>query len=375
MTPEHFPAAALAARPHSKPRKDGTSVTTLPVQFLGAPEYYWSRPTDIKRLTKEDIQTWLDAPRKSAAKGLKAAYSHALLDPKLEDLMKAKTELEAQLARNEEDDDEEDDAEDVEMADEDEDAAAAAEDSDEIELDDEGKPVKKSKSKKSKKSASTPKTPKKTPAKTPTKKRKTEENGGEPSAKKSRATPRSNAKAAKEPSPPASPEMSPEEAQKKAREQKVKNVMFWRHKLQKCLLGKDVPDDKLLDDIPGYLDKLDTVEANVDLFRETKIGKVLLRVNKLEKIPRDDELGIKKHVGKLLEKWQEVMDLQKKKDDEDASRAEGADGGAGDGAAAADKDVKEDKDDKATAKSNGHAETSAAATTTTTNGDAAPVET
>ncbi|CCG83996.1 protein of unknown function [Taphrina deformans PYCC 5710] len=323
VTPEHFPAAALAARPQAKTRKDGTSATTYPVQFLGAPEYYWSKPTDIKRLSQDEVKANLEPGKKSTPKGLKAAYHHAQLGPTLEDLMKAKTALEAQQAASSEDEEEVDG--DEAMPDEDDEAAAESSE-EEVELDDEGRPVKKSKSKK--KAAASARTPKKTPTKTPTKKRKTEANGNEPSAKKARATPKSNAKV-KERSAPASPELSPEEAKKKAYEQKVKNVMFLRHKLQKCLLGKDEPDEKLLEEIPGYLDKLDNVEANVDLFRETKIGKVLLRVNKLETIPRDEKLGIKKHVGQLLEKWQEVMELQKKKDDEDVlPKAEGEDGKA-----------------------------------------------
>lgn len=211
--------------------------------------------------------------------------------------------------------------EDDEMPDEDE-AEAAAEDpdSEDIELDDEGKPVKKSKSKK--KASRTPKkAPSKTPSKTPTKKRKTDdaENAPAPSAKKTK-TPRGTARA-RQISPPASPELSPEETAKLQYDQKVKSVMFVRHKLQKCLLGP-VCEVKLLPDVPGFLEKLDNVDVDIQLFRDTKIGKVLVRINKLDQIPQDEDLKIKKHVGQLLEKWQETMDLQKKKDEEDAqSRA------------------------------------------------------
>jgi len=336
VTPDHFPQAALNAKPATKTRKDGTTATTYPVQFLGSPEYYWSRPTDIKRLTHEDVQAWIDSGKKSSTKGLKAAYQQALEPPTLDELMKAKKDLEAKFTNDEDED------EDGEMPDEPEE-----EEESEIELDDEGKPVKKSKGKR--KAAS--RTPKKTPSKTPTKKRKTD-NETETSTKKAR-TPRSNAKP-KEVSPPSSPELTPEEARKKAHEQRVKNVMFIRHKLQKCLLGKDVPDDKLLDEVPGYLDKLDSVEASVDLFRETKIGKVLVRVNKLENIPRDDKLGIKEHVTKLLDKWQEVMDLQKKKDEEDAG-GENATTTKEAPAAAKDTAVKSATEEPAT---NGHVDTS-----------------
>lgn len=83
--------------------------------------------------------------------------------------------------------------------------------------------------------------------------------------------------------------------------------MYLRHKLQKTLLGKDEPKGVELEEVPAYLDKLDHVDVDADIFRETKIGKVLSRINKLENIPGEEKLGIKRHVEKLLAKWQPAM--------------------------------------------------------------------
>lgn len=319
VTPEHFPAAALAARPPVKTRKDGTSAVSYPVQFLGAPEYYWSRPTDIKPLSQDEIKGWIDSGKKSSTKGLKNAYQHALKAPSLDELMEAKIALEKD---NEDEDEEmaEDDAEEEAVEEEDE-------EEDEVELDDEGKPVKKSKSKKK---STTARTPKKTPAKTPTKKRKTtgatEEDGETaPSAKKSRATPKGTAKskqAAAAPSPPASPELTPEQQAEKAFEATKKSVMIIRSRIQKCLLGERC-DEKILPEIPGCLDRLDRIEPEVRLGRETKIGKVLTRMNKLGEIPRDAELGIKAHVRALVEKWSEVVQQIRRLDEEESSSGGG----------------------------------------------------
>lgn len=335
VTEDHFPAPALAARPSVKTRKDGTSTVFHPVQFLGSPEYYWSRPTDIKALSLEDIKAWIESGKKSVSKGLKAAYQEAATSPTLEGLMKAKKDAES-LAVDE----------DEEMADE-YDAVPEDAESEDIELDDEGKPIKKSKRKASR-------TPKKTPTKNPTKKRKTDDTGPDaPSSSKKSKTPKGNARARRVMSP-ASPEPTPEEAAKLQHDQKVKSVMFIRHKLQKCLLGAEC-EVKMLPDVPGYLEKLEKVDVDVQLFRDTKIAKVLLRINKLEKIPEDDDHKIRQHVSKLLEKWQETMELQKKKDDEDA-QARAAPQSPMPEPTVTEEPKSEVKDEAPTAATNGHSE-------------------
>lgn len=306
-----------------KTRKDGSSAVSYPVQFLGTPEYYWSRSTDIKALSSEDVKAWIESGKKSSTKGLKAAYQHAQKKPSLEELMEAKTNIEAQQVDEDED-----------MPDEDDEAAEEDVDEDDIDLDDEGKPIKKSKSKKK----ATARTPKKTPSKTPTKKRKTDvdEDEPRPSTKKSRATPKASAKrnsspkqestsSPREPSSPLAeqPELSPEEAAEQSFKQKKDGVMWLRHRLQKCLLGEKCVED-MLDDIPSWLDRLDPIDVDVRLLRETKIGKVLVRIRRLESIPRDEELGIKAHCSKLLEKWREAMEALKKLETEEAAHKSGA---------------------------------------------------
>lgn len=292
VTPDHFPAQALAAKPNTKIRKDGSSTIAYPVQFLGSPEYYWSKATDIKPLTTDEAKSWLESGKKTNTRGLKSAYQQALEEPSLDQLMQSKIALQNSTAHaNEaEEVEEEDNSEDQDM------------DEHDPELDDEGKPIK------ARKTKGGNKTPKKS-SKTPTKRRKSDAPDAESSAKK-KSKPNSARKASVkviEHSTPSSPELTPEETKKRAWENKVKSVMYLRHKLQKTLLGKEEPKAVDLEEVPGHLDKLDNIEVDVDIFRETKIGKVLVRINKLGPIPGDEALGIKSHVTKLLSKWQEIM--------------------------------------------------------------------
>ena len=213
------------------------------MQFLGSPEYYWSKPSDVKRLTVEDAKSWLDSGRKANSKGLKAAYEEAIGAPSLDKLMSAKTQIEARGTNGAE----HNDSDEPEI-----------EDDLDPELDDEGKPLKKNKKKSSR-------TPKGSATKTPSKRRKSEAADGETSTKKLKSSNKKPAARSNSGVAPESPELSPEESEKRTRANKIKTVMYLRHKLQKTLLGKDEPKASDLEEIPAHLDKLDDIEVDIDM--------------------------------------------------------------------------------------------------------------
>lgn len=242
----------------------------------------------MKPMSKTTAKEWLNSGKMTSVKGLKAAYQQALEAPSLETLLEAKVKLESSAV--------DEDATEVGLVDDED---------NETELDDEGRPIKKKKGKKN------TRTPKKS-SDTPAKRRKTDSAANGDSAAKKLKT---SAKKTTERTT-ASPELSPEESRKRAWDNKYKTVMYLRHKLQKTLLSRDEPKGAELEELPSHLEKLDGIDVDAAILRETKIGKVLVRVNKLDNIPNDDKLGIKAYVTKLLTKWQDLMaEVSKKSSD------------------------------------------------------------
>jgi hypothetical protein len=291
VTHDHLPPAAQAAKPATKGRKDGTTAAVYPVQFFGQAEYSWVKPADLKPLSKDEASSFLNSSKKATSKAIRAAYQVVLDNPTLESLLEAKNSIPSAQFEDE----------DEEMADEDDEDAVVEDD------DDEGP-----KKSKTAKKAATPRT--KTPKSTAPKRRKSEAADGESSAKKAKTPVVKKAKVTKPSERDASPELSPEEEEKRKWQARKQQIMFLRHKLQKILLGKEAPAESEVDPVPGYLNDLSLCELDIEIFRETKIGKVLSRICKLENIPKDEKLGIKSKSREILEKWKgkDLMSEEKK---------------------------------------------------------------
>ena len=87
-----------------------------------------------------------------------------------------------------------------------------------------------------------------------------------------------------------------------------------RHKLQKGLLTKgQPPKEENIHEMSSYLTKLEGLGSPPSsAISETKICKILKCIKKLEEIPRDDELHIKKRAENLFDKWKPILDAQPK---------------------------------------------------------------
>ncbi|BFZ55849.1 hypothetical protein PYCC9005_002890 [Savitreella phatthalungensis] len=299
VTTDHLTETALKARP----TKGKSTVLGYPVQFLGDAMYSWPRVPDVKRLTIEDAQSWLSSGKKASAKGLRAAYQAAISAPSLDELKSAKRKFDAANAEaeNEIDHQEENGDEEAELGDREagaEDDVGVDEDAEDADDIDADSPVSKRKktaktskvSKKIVKAKATASTPTR---KTPSKRARIEDDLDEPDKLNvSTETGKSTG--------------APDCNVKDAWEKKKQHAMYYRHKLQKTLLSKDAPSAESMSEIPKFLQSLDELDVDTDIFRETKIGKVLSRIAKLESIPRDEELHIRSMVSSLLSKWQAI---------------------------------------------------------------------
>jgi hypothetical protein len=87
-----------------------------------------------------------------------------------------------------------------------------------------------------------------------------------------------------------------------------------RQKLQKGLLTKgQPPKEENIHEMSSYLSKLEGLGSPPgSAISETKICKILKCIKKLEEIPRDDELHIKKRAENLFDKWKPILDAQPK---------------------------------------------------------------
>ena len=329
VTLEHLPDGARRAQPQ-KGKKGASTVLPLPVQFLGQPEYYWPRTTDIKPFSPEQAREWLSSGKKASNKQLKVAYEVATNPPSLDELMLGKQKFASAPEASDDDADENDDndgedavdSENEAESDKDDDAAVDDEDDEPTSGARRGKGKKQTK----RATAATPaksapasaKKSKATPKVTPNKRRQPEDPTStdaadeKPSAKKrarkSVGTETSGSKVGKStPSRQPAPAPTPEESAKDMWEKKKQTVMYLRHKLQKTLLSKDPATEENVSPVPKFLQQLDDLEVEPVIFRETKIGKVLSRISRLETIPRDDEFQIRKHVNELLAKWQKLL--------------------------------------------------------------------
>ncbi|KAL8923622.1 MAG: hypothetical protein Q9208_004569 [Pyrenodesmia sp. 3 TL-2023] len=99
--------------------------------------------------------------------------------------------------------------------------------------------------------------------------------------------------------------LSPEEA----RQMKEKRVLYFRHKLQRGFLSRDVPPkEDEMNSMSEFLDELETLpDLEGSIIRTTKINKVLKGMIKLTSIPHDEDFHFKDRSLKLLTRWNETL--------------------------------------------------------------------
>lgn len=104
----------------------------------------------------------------------------------------------------------------------------------------------------------------------------------------------------------------PEEDPEVRRQKKEKEILYFRHKLQKGLLAKDSGlKDEEIPAMAEYITKLEGyADLEVSIIKATKIHKVLKAILKLPSIPRDDEFKFKARSTELLGKWTKTMDSE-----------------------------------------------------------------
>lgn len=323
---EMLPETLLQNRPVTARRPDGSyredfleggknvRERTYPVMYLGTYEFSWSPNTELTPLQREEVE---NATQGKKSKALFAAYQQAAewndLGHYKETLAKFETERHQaeEEAQKEQERKESQAAEKQDRKDKKEQkeqktkrkSKAAADDEDEempdADADDEvekktPKPKKRKKEvdEEDAKPARTPKSIKIQVAKTP----KSEATSGKKS--KAKGTPKTATKA--------EPPMS--EADKF--EKRKKEILYFRHKLQKGFLTRDVPpkeDD--MAQMAQYFDSLEHVQnLEASIIRDTRIHKVLRGIGKLASIPKDEDFDFKVRSAKLLEKWNKVLD-------------------------------------------------------------------
>ncbi|KAM0314976.1 hypothetical protein ACHAO8_004267 [Botrytis cinerea] len=125
----------------------------------------------------------------------------------------------------------------------------------------------------------------------------------EPKSAKDKSKTKKAAAKSKDTAPvaPPEPELTPEE--------KRKEILFLRHKLQKGLLTKDQePKADEMQQMSEYVNKLEGyADLEVSIIRVTKINKVLKAILKLPVIPKEDEFQFKSRSQSLLDKWNRLL--------------------------------------------------------------------
>ncbi|KAL9604823.1 MAG: hypothetical protein Q9219_000271 [cf. Caloplaca sp. 3 TL-2023] len=322
---EMLPRSLLDSRPVTTKQPDGTYKKpeyadggkrvhdrTFPIMFLSTNEFAWMPNTDLTTLDTAAIDP---DDTKGKTKALAAAFAKASEENDLQhfkdmlaDHQKAvKEEQDAQAER---------DAKKASKAKRKsvDATAAAADDEDEMEIDDdEEAPKPKSKKRKKEADSDGEEKPAKTP-KTGTKlKLSTPKTPVEASSKKKASKPKVSAKkAAKESDDDA--EETPQVEEKKmtaedAKHIKEKKVLYFRHKLQRGFLSRDVPPKE--DEMKSMSEFLSELETYPDLeggiIRSTKINKVLKGMLKITSIPQDEVYHFKERSLKVLTKWNETL--------------------------------------------------------------------
>ncbi|KAL8781588.1 MAG: hypothetical protein Q9213_005938 [Squamulea squamosa] len=193
-------------------------------------------------------------------------------------------------------------------------SATPADDDDEMDVDEEEEePKPKSKKRKKEAESDEEEKPAKTP-KTATKlKLSTPKTPAETSSKKKAPKAKTSSKKAPKESDDDAVE-TPKVEQKRmtseeARVGKEKKVLWFRHKLQRGFLSRDVPPkEDEMKQMSDYLGELETyLDLESSIIRSTKINKVLKAMIKIPSIPQDEIHQFKDRSLKLLGEWNKAL--------------------------------------------------------------------
>ncbi|KAL8243566.1 hypothetical protein R6Q59_009824 [Mikania micrantha] len=330
-----LPTSLLNTRPVTTKKADGTYneayadggkkvvERTYPVMFLHTNEFAWIPNTDLTPLKLEDVKEFAE---KGKTKSLIQAYHVAAEE---HDLNYFK-EMLVDHARALQEDEEAKEAKLAEKAAKADEKAAKADkkkrksevkaaDADVDMEDADATPSAKKSSKKRKKEAESDdeeqpeKTPKTTKLKLTTNKTPatTEKKSKEPKSAKAKSEKKKKKATASDEEMPDAEDKVEEKPLDPAeeREARKKEVLFLRHKLQKCFLTRDaVPREDEMPQMNNYIKKLEAYpDLEVSIIRETKINKVLKALVKLSAIPRDEDFHFKKRSVELLGKWNSLL--------------------------------------------------------------------
>ncbi|KAH0559452.1 hypothetical protein GP486_004033 [Trichoglossum hirsutum] len=349
---EMLPEQMVRSRPVTARRPDGTyredygpggskaHERSFPIMFLHTNEFAWMQNKDLEPL---DLDTIGVAPEKGKGKSLIKAYQVAA---ERNDLQHFKTVIEEHNRAIAEDQERREakgkgkgkakpkDAHTEESDSEipvDEVADEIEFDEDEIDGKTKGKSKKRKKDAESDEETSKPvKTPKRPKKAVPTTKLKLSTpktpNGIASSKSATKSTSKTKATKSKTPSSKKSKVKvdededmedageSPKVEQKplsmeELRRRREKEILYFRHKLQKGFLTRDqMPKEHEMDSMADLITKLENfADLEGSIIRVTKIHKVLRAIIKLSSIPRDDEFHFKKRSHNLLAVWNKIL--------------------------------------------------------------------
>ncbi|KAI4103453.1 MAG: hypothetical protein L6R37_003808 [Teloschistes peruensis] len=292
---------------------------TFPIMFLATNEFAWMPNTELTRLDPstidpDNIKGKAKQPKQLTAAFAIASEQHDLKHFKemLADHQRAvKEDAEAQAERDTKKAAAKGKRKSVDAG------AAPVEDADEMEIDedDDEEPEPKPKSKKRKKEADSDAEEK--PAKTPKTSQKlklsTPKTPAESSTKKKATKPKTSVKKAAKVSEDETDETPKVEEKrvsaKEAYQAKEKRILYFRHKLQRGFLSRDVPPkEEEMGIMAEYLTELETYgDLEAAIILNTKINKVLKGMIKIPSIPQNEIHQFKERSLKLLSKWNETL--------------------------------------------------------------------
>ncbi|KAK9352638.1 hypothetical protein V1523DRAFT_440943 [Lipomyces doorenjongii] len=262
--------------------EDASLPSTFPVRFFNDDNYMWASRSDLKPLSSEQAQKYVDAVSDKPSKkdkSLVSAYKIAIDPPTLEEFAHGNSVHAS----------EEEEEEDVEME----------------EAEDEGSvPEKKSKKRKSIAKGGDEDVEAHTPA-TKRKKRESKTNG---SAKKANGDAAKEKKTPKK--TPSSGKKTSAASLRESLEERTKQVLYVRHKLQKAFLTRDKPPaEEEMDTMDKFFTKLENFQGlEISIIRNTKINKVLKGIHKLTEIPLDEKFKFRERSRKMLEIWNHMFE-------------------------------------------------------------------
>ena len=340
MDDENVPRAVLDERPSGK-----SSLHTI--RFFPAADYHWASARDLKLLTNEDIDTFLEGSTRKSGDLLKA-YKLAK-DPHKWNAEQNRIVKEANDWLEEHGDEEEEEEEDAQGEEEDQeqeeqDNESAGEDNDDDDNDSEkggkkygAKPSTKASSKKRSSSANTSRHA------SSTKRARASEHESDdakeadelvdgledrhkagPASDASKTGDKEKATAATDAGADADADADADKDAHSGKEHDAseeldpatRKVREWRHRLQRAFLNKG--GVIVARDMDAQDATFKTVEAytdmTVDQLKSTKIGKVMKRIQQLADIPRDDEFHFRERAGELMKKWSALLDTQTEED-------------------------------------------------------------